>query len=126
MRTGDTPLGRAALATLCAAYWYPVYAYVRRCGQSAEDAADLTQAFFAHLVEARILARADPDRGKLRTFLLTAMQHFLRDDWRKQQRLKRGGGELLSIDSLQAEHRYALEPVNACTPETLYHRGKFL
>lgn len=123
LRCGDEPRVRAALETLCRAYWYPLYAYARRCGQTPEDAADLTQAFFAQLLEKDIFARADPGRGRLRTFLLSAMQRFVRDDWRRQQRLKRGGGNpLLPIDERTAESRYAREPADVLTPETLYHR----
>jgi RNA polymerase sigma-70 factor (ECF subfamily) len=123
LRSGEAPQVEQALETLCGAYWYPLYAYVRRAGHSAEDAADLTQAFFAKLLEKDALATADPARGRLRTFLLTAMQHFLRDDWRRQQRLKRGGGAtMLSIDEPLAESLYASEPADPMTPEALYHR----
>ena len=123
LRSGEEPRVREALETLCRAYWYPLYAYVRRAGHSPEDAADLTQAFFAKLLEKGVLACADPARGRLRTFLLTAMQNFLCDDWRKQQRQKRGGGAvLLSIDEPHAESLYAREPADQATPEALYHR----
>jgi RNA polymerase sigma-70 factor (ECF subfamily) len=123
LRTGSEPARRAALETLCTAYWYPLYAYARRAGHTRDNAADLTQGFFVHLLEKDVFTQADPARGKLRTYLLTAMQHFLRDDWRKQQRLKRGSGRaLFSIDELQAEGRYANEPADTLTPEALYHR----
>ncbi len=123
MRSGDAPRAREAMEKLCHAYWYPLYAYVRRTGQSHEDAADLTQGFFAVLVEKELLTRADPERGRLRNFLLTALQRFLRDDWRSQNRQKRGGGvEMISIDEVTAEGLYAREPVDTTTPETLYHR----
>lgn len=123
VRSGDSEQARPALDRLCQAYWYPLYAYVRRAGHTAEDAADLTQGFFAVLVEKELLARADPERGRLRNFLLTALQRFLRDDWRKQQRQKRGGGaETLSIDEATAEGLYAREPAHVDTPEKLYHR----
>lgn len=123
LRSGEAKRVDEALETLCSAYWYPLYAYVRRAGHSPEDASDLTQAFFAQLLEKELLARADPARGRLRTFLLTAMQHFLRDDWRRQQRLKRGGGMvMLSIDEPLAESLYASEPADPATPEALYHR----
>ena len=121
--SGDSERARPALEQLCQSYWYPLYAYVRRCGQTAEDAADLTQGFFAVLVEKELLTRADPGRGRLRNFLLTALQRFLRDDWRAQQRQKRGGGAvLLSIDEATAEGLYAREPAHVDTPEKLYHR----
>ena len=123
LRGGEAGRVRAAMETLCGAYWYPLYACARRSGQSPEDAADLTQSFFAFLLEKEVFAQADPGRGKLRTFLLTAMQRFLRDEWRKQQRLKRGGGHRpLSIDEPLAEARYARELIDDVTPETLYHR----
>jgi DNA-directed RNA polymerase specialized sigma24 family protein len=123
VRSGDATRAKRALETLCQAYWYPLYAYVRRLGHPHEDAADLTQGFFAQLMERETFTRADPERGRLRSFLLTGMQRFLCDDWRKQQRQKRGGGApLLSIDELAAEDLYSREPANAATPETLYHR----
>ncbi|HWB02894.1 MAG TPA: sigma factor [Verrucomicrobiales bacterium] len=123
LQSGETVRVQEALETLCHAYWYPLYAYIRRAGHSPEDAADLTQSFFAQLLEKDMLARADPARGRLRTFLLTALQHFLCDDWRKQQRLKRGGGVvLLSIDEPLAESLYASEPADPMTPEAFYHR----
>src|SRR5262245_5371631 len=84
LRCGESPRVREALETLCRAYWYPLYAYVRRCGKSPEDAADLTQSFFAQFLETDAFARADPERGRLRTFLLSAMQRFIRDDWRRR------------------------------------------
>jgi RNA polymerase sigma factor (sigma-70 family) len=122
LRTGGEP-AKSALETLCTAYWYPLYAYARRSGHRPEDAADLTQGFFAHLLEKDVFALADPTRGKLRTFLLTAMQRFLRDEWRRQQRQKRGGGiPPLSIDASGAEENYAREPADHLTPEALYHR----
>jgi len=123
VRCGDAAKSREALEMLCRSYWYPLYAYVRRSGHGADDAADLTQGFFAVLVEKELLARADPGRGRLRNFLLTALQHFLRDDWRTQNRLKRGGGaEIISIDEVTAEGLYAREPAHVETPEKLYHR----
>jgi RNA polymerase sigma-70 factor (ECF subfamily) len=123
LRNGEGPRVQEALETLCRAYWYPLYAYARRCGQAPDDAADLTQAFFAHLIEKEIFAQANPERGRLRNYLLTAMQNFLRDNWRRQQRQKRGGGSgLPAIDEVVAERRYALEPADVLTPEKLYHR----
>jgi DNA-directed RNA polymerase specialized sigma24 family protein len=123
VRSGEAPRVREALETLCEAYWYPLYAYVRRVGHGPEESADLTQSFFAHLMEKKVLSRADPERGRLRNFLLNSLQHFLRDEWRKQQRLKRGGGAPpLSIDAVVAEGLYANEPADLTTPETLYHR----
>jgi len=123
LRSGDVPRARAALERLCATYWYPLYAYVRRSGHGAEESKDLTQAFFAHVLEKEMFSAADPERGRLRTFLLTALQNFLRAEWRKSQRLKRGSGAApLSIDEAIAEDRYAREPADALTPEAIYHR----
>jgi RNA polymerase sigma-70 factor (ECF subfamily) len=112
-----------ALERLCASYWYPLYAYVRRSGNGPEEAKDLTQAFFEHILETDMFAAADPERGRLRTFLLSALQNFLRAEWRKTQRLKRGAGFApLSIDEAFAEGRYAREPADTLTPEAIYHR----
>lgn len=123
VRSGDAGSSRQAMETLCRCYWYPLYAYVRRAGQTPEDAADLTQGFFVHLIEKELLIRADPQRGRLRNFLLTAVQRFVRDDWRAQNRQKRGSGlEFISIDEAAAEGLYAREPSHVETPEKLYHR----
>ena len=112
-----------ALAELCAGYWYPLYAYVRRRGSSPDDARDLTQAFFARLLEKGGLRAADPARGRFRSFLLTSMKHFLTSEWRRQTAEKRGGDvELLSIDYQDAEHRYQVEPGHDLTPEAIYER----
>jgi RNA polymerase sigma-70 factor (ECF subfamily) len=123
VRTGDSALARPAMERLCQTYWYPLYAYVRRCGHAPDDAADLTQGFFAQVVERDLFSRAETGRGRLRSFLLTALQRFLRDEWRKGNRQKRGGGAgLLSIDEATAEGLYAREPAHVETPEKLYHR----
>lgn len=114
---------RAAMDTLCRAYWYPIYAYVRGRGTPAEDALDLTQSFFARVIEKEIFAKATPDRGKLRSFLLNACQNFLVNEWHKGRTDRRGGGrELLSLDAGLAEGWFAAEPATALTPEALYHR----
>jgi DNA-directed RNA polymerase specialized sigma24 family protein len=123
LRSGSGEQERAAREQLCAAYWYPLYAYVRRSGHNAEEARDLTQEFFARLLSKNLFALAERERGKLRTFLLSALQRFLRDEWRKDQRLKRGGGvAVLSIDEVFAEDRYAQEPLDPRTPEAIYER----
>src|SRR5437667_6332599 len=80
-----------ALEKLCRTYWYPLYAYVRRRGYTPHDAEDLTQSFFARLLEKEYLARADRERGRFRTFLLASLNYFLSDEWDKSQRQKRGG-----------------------------------
>jgi len=112
-----------ALEVLCQSYWYPLYAYIRSKGWTADEAQDLTQGFFARLIEKGIFAQADPERGRLRTFLLNACQNFLINEWKKTQTQRRGGGlQPLSMDALQAEEWYAQEPVERLTPEALYHR----
>jgi len=119
----DSPQAAAALEKLCHAYWYPLYAYVRRRGYSSEDAQDLTQGFFARLLERDYVKQAERERGKFRTFLLTTLSHFLADDWDRAHRLKRGGDrEVISIDALTAEERYRLEPADLADPVKLFER----
>src|SRR5438046_738406 len=109
----DSPESREALEALCRAYWFPIYAFVRRQGHSSHDAQDLTQDFFARLLASDSIARADPRQGKFRTFLLGALKHFLTDERRKASARKRGGGvEIVSIQQSEAEERYQLEPVD--------------
>lgn len=117
------PEAATALEQLCRTYWYPLYAFVRRKGHTPHDAQDLTQAFFARLLEKNYVAQADRDRGRFRTFLLAALTHFLADEWDKARRLKRGGGrEIISFDAASAEERYRLEPVNQLDAAKLYER----
>jgi RNA polymerase sigma-70 factor (ECF subfamily) len=117
------PHAHTALAEMCHDYWPPLYAFARRFGRSPQDAEDLTQSFFAALIEKNTLAAAEQSRGKLRTFLLAAFQHHIADAAKREQALKRGGGaELLSIDATAAEEWFACEPAERETPETLYHR----
>jgi RNA polymerase sigma-70 factor (ECF subfamily) len=118
-----TPDGQESLARLCQAYWFPLYAYVRRRGYSADDAHDLTQAFFARLLEKDWLATADRTKGRFRAFLLTAMKHFLADEWDRESAEKRGGGRAplpLVLDT--AEARYASEPADLETPDRIFER----
>jgi RNA polymerase sigma-70 factor (ECF subfamily) len=108
---------------LCRTYWYPLYASVRRRGHSPEDAQDLTQAFFAHLLEKQTLALADRERGLFRTFLLTALKNFLHKEWEKARAEKRGGlHSFISLDAQDAEGRYRAEPVNDLSPDRLYDK----
>ncbi len=117
----DTTRAQAALEKLCRAYWYPLYAYVRRRGQSVEDAQDLTQEFFARVLERNWLARADQAKGRFRTFLLTAMERFLANEWDKVRALKRGGGfRNIPIQLDTAETRYGVEPADTHTPEQAF------
>lgn len=119
----DSPHATAALEKLCRTYWYPLYAYVRRRGHSPADAQDLTQGFFAALLEGNYLARADRERGRFRTFLLTAIDNFLHNEHDRATALKRGGGrEIVSWEEQVAEGRYALEPAAGLSPEQIYER----
>src|SRR5437667_12460500 len=109
-RREPSPDADAALETICRAYWYPLYAYIRRSGQSPHDAQDLTQEFFRHLLEKRWLAAADREKGRLRTFLVTALKHFMAKEWRRASAQKRGGGQTHGpMDTAFAERRYAAE-----------------
>jgi RNA polymerase sigma-70 factor (ECF subfamily) len=120
---GRSPEAQEALATLCQLYWYPLYAYARRHTPSAHDAQDLTQGFFAQLLEKDYLQAADPQRGKFRSFLLTAFRHFLSKERERANARKRGGGRLpVSLDFQAGERRYQLEPVDPATPEMAYER----
>lgn len=121
-RASDGP-GRMAMEELCRTYWYPLYAHVRRRGYSKEDAEDLTQAFFARLLEKNSLDGLSPERGRFRSFLLAALKHFLANEWDKSQCKKRGGGAiLLSLDWQDAESRYRIEPADQLSPDKLYDR----
>ncbi len=117
---------RAALEQLCRDYWYPLYAFVRRKGRSPEDAADLTQDFFAKLLAKDFTQGLTPDRGRFRSFLLTALSRFLVTEWQKGQRQKRGGGTFTdSLDALIAERgesSYLGETAHGETPEKLFQR----
>ena len=112
-----------ALATLCQTYWYPLYAYVRRRGYSLEDAQDLTQSYFASLLEKKYLDRADRERGRFRTFLLSSLENFLNNEWDRASAQKRGGGQRnISWDDQDAEGRYLNEPVDELTPERIFEK----
>lgn len=112
-----------ALGVLCERYYFPVYAYVRNRGYSREDTEDLTQAFFQRLLEKSILAHADPDRGRFRCFLLTAVKNFLHSDYRKQTAQKRGGElTFLSLDYNEAAEQFADLSCDALEPDQLFDR----
>ena len=114
---------KRALETLCASYWYPLYAFVRRLGKSAPDAQDLTQEFFARLLEKGWLGAVERERGRFRSFLMMAMKRFLANEWDRAQAEKRGGGAVtLSLDTRFAESRYLSEPANVSTADHLYER----
>src|SRR5262245_6278923 len=106
LAAGDTasPQSAEALEKLCRTYWLPLYAYVRRSGRSPEEAEDMTQAFFEHFLQSKAVSRADPQRGRFRTFLLTSLQNFIANEWRRARAEKRGGGRaLLAWDELAPE-----------------------
>lgn len=114
---------RDALGRLCRTYWYPLYAHVRRRGHAPADAEDLTQAFFARLLEGRVIGRADPARGRFRSFLLTTLDHFLIDEWQRSRARKRGGGgTIASLDVEAAERRLENELADADAPDRAFDR----
>src|SRR6266576_3447789 len=114
---------RTALQTLCRAYWYPIYVYVRRKGYGPDDAQDLTQEFFAQLISKHHLRLADRNKGKFRTFLLAGLDFFLAREWSRAHRQKRGGQfSFISLDQHTPEERYRLEPADPDTPEKQFAR----
>ncbi len=118
-----SPHAATALETLCRAYWFPLYAYARRRGHSPADAEDLTQEFFAQLLEHNWVARADPHKGRFRSFLLMAMSRFLANAWDKARTVKRGGQvRLVSLSLDTAETRYTREPADTSTPEQAFEK----
>jgi RNA polymerase sigma factor (sigma-70 family) len=120
---GDSTGAFHALEELCRAYWYPLYAYVRRQGQAPHDAQDLVQEFFARVLKRNDLRLADRNRGRFRTFLLTSLQHFLINEWRKANREKRGGGRpVFSLDAEQTETRFLAEPADDRSPDKAFER----
>jgi RNA polymerase sigma factor (sigma-70 family) len=119
----DSPAARAALERLCGAYWYPLYAHVRRRGNGPDDACDLTQEFFATLLRRNSLASVGPEKGRFRTFLLTSLDYFLHDQTARDRAAKRGGGvALIELDALNAQQRFALEPATDETPDKAFDR----
>jgi DNA-directed RNA polymerase specialized sigma24 family protein len=118
---GDSPQAASALEQLCRTYWYPLYAFVRRRGYSPEDAQDLTQGFLASLLSTHALGTVHPAKGRFRSFLLAALNHFLANEWDKAQALKRGGGQApISLDA--AEERYRAEPSEGLSPDRIFER----
>ena len=118
-----SPEAQEALETLCRRYWYPLYVHVRRLGWGPDDAQDLTQQFFTRFLERRYFERADPERGRFRSFLLTSLKHFLTDEWEKLRTQKRGGGQRsISWDGVDPEDRYRLEPAEHLTPDRIYEK----
>jgi len=123
---GDNTVQAApALEYLCRLYWFPLYAFVRRQGKSPSDAQDLTQAFFARLVEKRDFGGADRTRARFRSYLLAALKHFLANEWDKERAQKRGGGRenFTSLDAETAETRYSREASDAMSADRIYERN---
>lgn len=119
----DVPQAREASEFLCRAYWYPLYAYVRRQGRSVEEAQDLTQSFFAHLLSKDFLRNVHPEKGRFRSFLLASLKHFLADEWEKAHTVKRGGAcTMTSLNWEEAEPRYQSEAYGRLDAEALYDR----
>lgn len=120
---GESESSRVALEELCTAYWFPLYAFARRNGAKPEEAADLTQSFFLQLLDKGTLDAADPERGRFRTFLLTAFQNHCRNTHRAEQTIKRGGqARVLSIDVELSESRYRAEPTDEVTADRIFER----
>ena len=120
----DDEEARLALALLCEAYWYPVYAYIRRQGSSAPDAEDLTQGYFARFLEKGVVRDVHREHGRFRAFLLVSVRNFLNNARDRERAVKRGGGRrLLSLDADRAEERLSAEPRDPVTPETLFERN---
>jgi RNA polymerase sigma factor (sigma-70 family) len=117
-----SPESAAALEAICQAYWYPLYAHVRRCGQGPHDAQDLTQEFFCRLLEKRWLDSADREKGRLRTFLISALKNFMTNEWRRATAKKRGGGLApAQMDTTFAESRFAAD-TTVLAPDEAYDR----
>lgn len=126
-RQSGSPEAGAALEKLCAAYWYPLYAYVRRKGYDPDKAQDLTQEFFYRLIRENYLGAVDRRRGKFRSFLLAALNHFMSNQRDYERAAKRGGGQtLFSLDETDAEDRYLREPASTLSPEKIFERNWFL
>lgn len=122
-RESSSLRSEAALNELCRVYWYPLYAYVRRQGHGSHDAQDLTQEFFARLLEGKYLKIASQERGRFRSFLLKSLQHFLINDWVRSRAQKRGSGQrLVPLDDEIAEGAYQRESLSPLSPERLYDR----
>jgi RNA polymerase sigma-70 factor (ECF subfamily) len=125
VNAGHAPSGEAkrAMAALCETYWYPVYAFVRRQTGNADEAMDLTQGFFARLLEKRDPAGVDRGRGRFRSWLVAAVKNYLANQRDRARADKRGGGRPpISIDASDAESRYRLEPSHDVTPERVFER----
>jgi RNA polymerase sigma factor (sigma-70 family) len=113
---------RSALVSLCENYWYPLYAYLRRRGYTSDQAQDLTQDFFIRVLEGRYLDRADREKGRFRSFMLTSLKFFVADENDRQSARKRGGGLVVPLEFSSGEERYQREPAHDETPERIFER----
>ena len=124
---GGSPEASVALEKLCVAYWYPLYAYLRRKGFDPHKAQDLNQEFFYRLIKENYLGAVDRRRGKFRSFLLAALNHFVSNQRDHERAAKRGGGQtLISLDAEEAEDRFKLEPASTLSPEKIFERNWFM
>jgi RNA polymerase sigma-70 factor (ECF subfamily) len=122
-REKDGTVAREALASLCSAYWYPLYAFIRRQGSSPHEAEDLTQEFFFRFLERHALGSVHPAAGKFRSFLLACLKNFLANERERANAQRRGGNQpLVSLDGVDAETRYSLEPADQRTPDAVFDR----
>jgi len=120
---GESPGAQEALGKLCRIYWRPIYSFVRRQGAGEEEAQDLTQGFFALLLERRDLRTVRKEKGRLRSYLLTALKHFLTDEHRRAMAIKRGKGErLIPMEELHTEERSGVEPADTLTADRIFER----
>lgn len=119
----DVHVSSQALEALCKRYWYPIYVFIRRKGNSRHEAEDFTQSYFAHLLDKELLKNAAPEKGRFGTYLLSTLNNFLVNEWEKRSALKRGAGyKIISIDEILAEELYSREPVEPSTPEKIFER----
>ena len=120
---GPTPAAQAALEKLCRTYWQPIYGFVRRQGAGPEEAKDLTQGFFALLLERRDLDAVRKEKGRLRSYLLTSLKHFLTNERNRAMAIKRGEGQrLIPLEDLRERERAGFEPADTLTAEQIYER----
>ena len=122
-REEEGTVARDALASLCTAYWYPLYGFVRGRGYSPHDAEDLTQEFFRRFLEKNTLSNVNPARGRFRSFLLACLKHFLANEWERAHAQRRGGGQApIPLDYGEGETRLSLEPADPVTPDALFEK----
>ncbi len=119
---GDGPVAKRALQELCAAYWFPLYAWSRRNGASPADAEDHVQGFFVQVLDKQLFASANPELGKLRTFMLTAFRRHVNGEQRREARQKRGGGQVVSFDAAEAEAWYEVEQIAGESADHMFDR----